>query len=147
MSDSVTPWPAACQASLSSTISRSLLKLMSIGSVMQSNWLILCRPLLLLLSIFPSISIFSNDKCVHPCNPHPNQDRGHFPPPVPSVPFTVPLFPTGNCRSDFRHYRSSLLFQNSILVESHSTPLLCLASFSTMFLKVTHVVCINSCVY
>ena len=58
-----------------------------------------------------------------------------------------PLPATGNCRSDFHHYRSALLFPNSILVESHSTPLLCLASFSIMFLKVTHVICINSCVY
>ena len=50
----------ACQASLSFTISQSLLKLMSIESVMPSNYLILCRPLLLLPSIFPSIRIFSN---------------------------------------------------------------------------------------
>ena len=56
----VTPWTAACQASLSSTISQSLLKLMSIESVMPSNHLILCRPLLLLPSIFPSIRVFSN---------------------------------------------------------------------------------------
>ena len=62
VSDSVTPWTAACQASLSFTISRSLLKLMSIESVMPSNHLILCCPLLL-PSIFPSISIkvFSNE--------------------------------------------------------------------------------------
>ena len=55
-----TPWTAACQASLSVTNSRSLLKLMSIESVMLSNHLILCRPLLLLPSIFPSIRVFSN---------------------------------------------------------------------------------------
>ena len=55
-----TPWTAACQASLSFTISWSLLKLMSIKSVMPSNHLILCHPLLLLLSIFSSISIFSS---------------------------------------------------------------------------------------
>ena len=60
MSDSVTPWTAACQASLSVTSSRSLLKLMSIESVMPSNHLILCHPLFLLLSIFPSIRVFSN---------------------------------------------------------------------------------------
>ena len=52
---------AACQASLSFTSSRSLLKLMSIESVMPSNHLILCRPLLLLPSIFPSIRVFSNE--------------------------------------------------------------------------------------
>ena len=54
MSDSVTPWPAACQASLSITNSQSLLKLMSIESVMPSNHLILCCPLLIPPSIFPS---------------------------------------------------------------------------------------------
>ena len=57
----VTPWTAACQASLSFTSSRSLLKLMSIESVMPSNHLILCHPLLLLPSIFPSIRVFSGE--------------------------------------------------------------------------------------
>ena len=61
----VTPWTAACQASLSFTISRSLLKLMSIESVMPSNHLILCHPLLLLPSIFPSIRVFSNESALH----------------------------------------------------------------------------------
>ena len=56
-----TPWTAACQASLSITNSRSLLKLMSIELVMPSNHLILCCPLLLLPSIFPSIRFFSNE--------------------------------------------------------------------------------------
>ena len=56
-----TPWTAARQASLSITNSRSLLKLMSIASVMPSNHLILCRPLLLPPSIFPSIRVFSNE--------------------------------------------------------------------------------------
>ena len=55
------PWTAACQASLSFTISWSFLKLMSFGSAMSSNQLILCCPLLLLSSIFPSIRIFSNE--------------------------------------------------------------------------------------
>ena len=55
------PWTGACQACLSFTISWSLLKLMSNELVMPSNHLILCRPLLLLPSIFPSIGIFSND--------------------------------------------------------------------------------------
>ena len=61
MSNSVTQWIAAGQASLSFTNSRSLLKLMSIESVMPSNHLILCRPLLLPPSIFPSIRVFSNE--------------------------------------------------------------------------------------
>ena len=56
-----TPWTAAHQASLSFTISCSLLKLMSIESLMPSNHLILCNPLLLLPSIFPSTKIFSNE--------------------------------------------------------------------------------------
>ena len=56
-----TPWTAAHQASLSITNSRSLSKLMSIESVMPSNHLILCRPFLLLPSIFPSIRVFSNE--------------------------------------------------------------------------------------
>ena len=56
-----TPWTAAHQASLSITNSRSLLKLMSIELVMPSNHLTLCRPLLLLPSIFPSIRVFSNE--------------------------------------------------------------------------------------
>ena len=57
----VTPWTAARQASLSITNSQSLLKLMSIQSVMPSSHLILCHPLLLLPSIFPSIRVFSNE--------------------------------------------------------------------------------------
>ena len=60
-----TPWTAACQASLSFTISRSLLKLKAIQSVMQPNHLILCHPLLLPPSIFPSIRVFSNESAIH----------------------------------------------------------------------------------
>ena len=58
------PRTAACQASLSITNSQSLLKLMSIESGMPSNHLILCRPILLLPSIFPSIRVFSNESVV-----------------------------------------------------------------------------------
>ena len=61
VSDSVTPWTAAHQASLSVTNSQSLFKLMSIKLVMPSNLLILCHPLFLLPSIFPGIRVFSND--------------------------------------------------------------------------------------
>ena len=60
-----TPWTAARQASLSFTISQSLIKLMSIESVMPFNHLILCCPLLLLPSIFPSIRVFSNKSTLH----------------------------------------------------------------------------------
>ena len=61
----VTPWTAALQGSLSITNSRNLLRLISIESVMPSNHLILCCPLLLLLSIFPSIRVFSNESLLH----------------------------------------------------------------------------------
>ena len=60
-----TPWNVARQASLSITNSRSLLKLMSIESVMPSNHLIFCRPLLLSPSTFPNIRVFSNESTLH----------------------------------------------------------------------------------
>ena len=61
----VTPWTAGHQASLSITNSRSLFKLMSIELVMPSNCLILCHPLLLPPSVFPSIRVFSNELALH----------------------------------------------------------------------------------
>jgi len=61
----VTPWTAACQVSLSFTISHSLLKLMSIESVMPSNHLVVCHLLLLLPSIFTSIRVFTNELALH----------------------------------------------------------------------------------
>ena len=61
----VTPWTAARWAPLSSTVSQNLLKFISIESVMLSNHLILCRPLLLLPSIFPSITVFSSELGLH----------------------------------------------------------------------------------
>ena len=64
VANSVTKWIAACQASLSITNSQSLLKLMSIESVMPSSHLILCRPLLLLPSIFANIGVFSNESAL-----------------------------------------------------------------------------------
>ena len=64
-SDPVTPWTEACQASLTFTISWSLLKLKSIEWVMSPYHLILCRPFLLLPSIFPSIGVFSNELALH----------------------------------------------------------------------------------
>ena len=60
-----TPWTAALQASLSITNSQSILKLISIESVMPSNHLTFCFPLLLLPSIFPSIKVFSNESALH----------------------------------------------------------------------------------
>ena len=61
----VTPWTAASQASLSITNSQSLLKVMSIKSVMSSNYLLLCHPLHLLPSIFPSFRVFSSESVLH----------------------------------------------------------------------------------
>ena len=61
----MTPWTAARQAPLSSTISRCLLKFMSIESVMLCNHLFLCCPLLLLPSVFPSIGVFSNESVLN----------------------------------------------------------------------------------
>ena len=59
------PWTSACQISLSFTISQSLFKLMSIESMMPSNQLILCHPLLLLPSLFPSIRVFASESVLH----------------------------------------------------------------------------------
>ena len=64
-SDSATPWTAAHQASLSFTIFRNLFKLMSIELMMPFSHLILCRPILLLPSVFPSIRVFSNESALH----------------------------------------------------------------------------------
>ena len=64
-SNSVTPWSAARQASLSLTISQSLLRFLSTELVMSSNHLVLCRPLLLLPSVFPSIRALSNELALH----------------------------------------------------------------------------------
>ena len=65
VSDSATPWTAACQDSLSFTISQSLLTLISVELVMPSNHLILCLPLLLPPSIFPTIRVFSYESVLH----------------------------------------------------------------------------------
>ena len=65
MSDSATPWTAACQTPLSFTMSQSWLKFKFIESVMPSSHLILCHPLLLLPSIFPNIRVFSSESTLH----------------------------------------------------------------------------------
>ena len=64
MPDSAAPWTAACQVYLSFTITQSLLKLMHTESAMPSHHLILCRPLLLLPPVFPSIRVFPNDSAL-----------------------------------------------------------------------------------
>ena len=108
-----TPGTAACQASLSITNSLSLLKLMPIESVMPSHHLILCRPLLLPPSIFPSIRVFSNESALHirwpkdwsfsfnisPCNEH----SGLISFRVDSLDL---LAVHGTLKSLFQHYRS-----------------------------------------
>ena len=65
MSDSVTPWTETRQVPLYSGISQNLLKFMAIELVMLPNHLILCHPLLLLPSVFPSITVFSNELAPH----------------------------------------------------------------------------------
>ena len=65
MSDSATPWTAACQVPLSSAVSQSLLKFTSFESVMLSNHLMLWQPLQLLPSIFPNIRVFSKESVLH----------------------------------------------------------------------------------
>ena len=80
MSDSLQPHgPAAPQASLSFTTSQSLLKIMSIESVMLSNHLIVCHPLLLLPSIFLSIRVLSNQSALHSASVLPMNIQGLFP--------------------------------------------------------------------
>ena len=70
----MTPWTATCQASLSFTNSWSFFKFISIESVMPSNHLILCHPLLLQHSIFPSIRVFSNDSVLCSFSIHPSNE-------------------------------------------------------------------------
>ena len=76
-----TPWTAAYQASMSFTTFQSLLKLMSIKSMMPSNSLILCCPLLLLSSVFPSIRVFSNELALHTRLKYRNFSFSMSPPP------------------------------------------------------------------
>ena len=128
LSDSVTPWTAACQASLSITNSRSLLKLMSISLVMPSNHLILCGPLLLLPSIFPSIRVFSNVSVakvlefsfsISPSNEHPGL-----------ISFTVDwldlLAVQGTLKGLLQHHSSkaSILRHSTFLIAQSSHPYL-----------------------
>ena len=117
----VTPWTAACLASLSITSSRSLPKLMAIESVTPSNHLILCRPLLLLCSIFPSIKVFSNESALHnrwpkywsfsfnisPSNEHPG-----------SISFSTdwldPLAIQGTLKSLLQHHKVTLVLYSGL---------------------------------
>ena len=120
------PWTAARQASLSFTNSQSLFKLMSIESVMPSNHLILCRPLLLLPSIFPRIRVFSNEFVIHirwpkywsfsfnisPSNEHSTQDWLDF------------LAVQGTLKSLLQHHTSkaSILWGSALFTVQISHP-------------------------
>ena len=88
-----TPWTAACQASLSITNSQSFLKLMSVESVMPSNHLLLCHPLLLLPSVFPSIKVFSSESVL--CIRWPKYW---------SFRFSFALYLNANCSEDKTHF-------------------------------------------
>ena len=126
-----TPWTAAHQASLSFTISWSLLKLMSIELVMPSNHVILCCPLLFLPSIFPSIGVFSNELVLHIRWPmywsfsfsiSPSNEYSGF------ISFKVDWFDflsaQGTLKSLLQHHSSkaSILWCSAFFVVQHSHP-------------------------
>ena len=123
-----TPWTAARQASLSFTVSWSLLKLMSIELVMPSHHLVLCFPLLLLSSIFPSIRVFSNESALgirwpeywsFSCNIHPSNEYSRL------ISFRIDWFNLlavqGTLKSLFQHHSSSglSLFYGPTLTSIH----------------------------
>ena len=123
-----TPWTAAPQASLSFTISQSLLKLMSIESMMPSNHLILCHPLLL-SSVFPSIRVFSNELVLHIRGPKcwrfsisPSNEYSRL------IPFRIdwfdPLAVQGTLKSLLQHHSSkpSLLWCSAFFMVQFSHP-------------------------
>ena len=127
----MTPWTAACQTSLSFTISWSLLKLTSIDSVRPSNHLILCHPLLLLPSIFPCISVFSNESPLHIRCPKywsfsfsisPSSDYSGL------ISFRIDQFDLlavqGTLKSLFQHYnlKASLLWHSAFFIVQLSHP-------------------------
>ena len=117
----VTPWTAACQAPLSITNSRSLLRLMSIESVMPSNHLILCCPLFLLSSTFPSNRVFSNESVLHIRWPKYWSFSFDISPPV-NIQDWLPLGWTGWIASQSRRLFKSLLQHYSSEVTSWNIP-------------------------
>ena len=127
----VTLWTAACQASLSFTNSRSWFKLMSIQSVMPSNHLVLCCPLLLLPSIFPSIRVFSSGSVLHIRWPkywsfsfsiHPSTEDSGL------ISFTIDWFALhavqGNLKSLLQHHnwKTSILLPSDFFIVQLSDP-------------------------
>ena len=129
MSNFCDPWTAVHQASLSIINSQNLLKLGSIESMMPSNHLILCRPFLLLPSIFPSISVFSNESTLHirwpnywsfsfnisPSNEHPG---------LISIGWTDLLAVQGTLKSLLQHHSSkaSILWHSAFFIVQLSHP-------------------------
>ena len=126
MSDSATPWTGAHQASLSFTISRSLFKLMSIKLVMPSNHHILCLPLLLPPSVFPSIRVFSSkldftSGCQSPgasisASVLPMNSQGWFPLGCPSCPRALKRL------LQHRNLKASVLQHSVFFMAQHSPP-------------------------
>ena len=136
----MTPWTAACQASLSFTISQSLLKLMSIELVMPFNPVILCRPLLLLPSIFASSRVISNESALHIRRSKywslsPSNEYSNF------ISFRIDwldlLAIQRTLRSFFQHYssealilRCSAFFMVQLLVRFKKPPLILIAALT-----------------
>ena len=149
LSDSATPWIAACQASLSITNSRSLLNLMSIESVMPSSHFILCLPLLLLPPIPPNIRVFSNESAL--CIRWPKYWRFSFtisPPKEYSglISFNIDLFELltvqGTLKNFLQHRgsKSSILWCSAFFMAQFSRPYLTtgktIAVYDESFLKI-----------
>ena len=122
----VTPWTAACQASLSITNTWSLLKLMSTELVMPSNHLILCHPLLLMASIFPSIRVFSNESVL--CIKWPNYWSFSFNVYLGLISFRIDWFDVlavqGTLKSPLQHHSSkaSILRHSAFFMVQLSHP-------------------------
>ena len=137
-----TPWTATCQASLSITNSQSLLKLMLIELVMPSNHLILCHPLLLLPSIFPSITVFSNESAlcirwpkywsfsfsISPSNEHPELISFR-------MDWVDLLAVQGILKSLLQHHSSkaSILLHSAFFIVQLSHPYWLLAGFNSIY--------------
>ena len=125
----VTPWTAARQACLSITNSQSLLKLMSIESVMPSNHVIVCRPLVLLPSIFPSIRVFSNESVLHIRQPNYWSFRFNFSPSseysgLVRIDWLDLLVVQGTLKSLLQHHspKASILWHSAFFIVQLSDP-------------------------
>ena len=142
MFDSATPWTAARQASLSFIISLSLLKLMPMESVMPSNHLILCHPLLLLPSVFPSIRVFPNESAL--CIRWSKYWRFSFSTSLPNeysglISFKIDWFDffavQGTLMSLFQHHSSkaSILWHSAFFMVQYSHPYMTIRKNHSVF--------------